>query len=110
MECKSHGREERRICSVITNLENIVDKEKWPGLKSLVRIESRMRDIKSGESHKETRYYISSLEADAQYINHSIRTHWCVENQLHWTLDVAFGDDASRKQKDRCSANMAISG
>ena len=108
MECKSHGREERRICSVITNLENIVDKEKWPGLKSLVRIESRMRDIKSGESHKETRYYISSLEADAQYINHSILTHWCVENQLHWTLDVAFGDDASRKQKDNAAQNFSL--
>ena len=42
MEGKSHGREERRICSVITNLENIVDKEKWPGLKSLVRMVSRI--------------------------------------------------------------------
>jgi len=108
MEGKSHGREERRICSVITNLENIVDKEKWPGLKSLVRIESHMRDIKSGESHKETRYYISSLEADAQCINHSIRTHWCVENQIHWTLDVAFGDDASRKQKDNAAQNFSL--
>ena len=78
MEDKSHGREERRICSVITNLKNIIDKERWPGLKSLVRIESRVRDIKSGELHKETRYYISGLEADAQYINHSIRTHWSV--------------------------------
>lgn len=43
MECKSHGREERRICSVITNLENIVDKEKWPGLKSLGRIQNYIR-------------------------------------------------------------------
>ena len=72
MEGKSHGRDEKRVCSVITNLENILDKEKWPGLKSLIRIESRMRDIKSGELHSEPRYYISSLETDAQYINHSI--------------------------------------
>ncbi|MDE6341044.1 MAG: ISAs1 family transposase, partial [Muribaculaceae bacterium] len=71
MEGKSHGREESRICSVITNLENIIDKDRWPGLKSLIMIESRMGDIKSGELHKEIRYYISSLEADAQYINHS---------------------------------------
>lgn len=108
MEGKSHGREERRICSVITNLKNIIDKERWPGLKSLVRIESRVRDIQSGELHKETRYYISSLEADAQYINHSIRTHWSVENQLHWTIDVAFGDDASRKQKDNTAQNFSL--
>lgn len=108
MEGRSHGREETRVCSVITNLANIIDKDRWPWLKSLVRIESRMRDLKSGALHKETRYYISSLEADVQYINHSIRTHWSVENQLHWTLDVAFGDDASRKQKDNGSQNFSL--
>lgn len=100
MEGKSHGREETRVCTVITNLENILDRDKWAGLKSIVRIESRTKDIKKGTVHKETRYYLSSLEADARYINHSIRTHWSVESQLHWTLDVDFGDDVSRKQKE----------
>ena len=108
MEGKSHGREETRTCSVITNLENIIDKDKWEGLKSIVRIESRSKDIKTGSIHKETRYYLSSLEADAQYVNYSIRTHWSVENQLHWTLDVAFGDDASRKQKDNAAQNFSL--
>lgn len=75
MEGKAHGREETRTCSVITNLGNIIDKDKWKGLKSVVRIESRSKDIRTGTIHKETRYYLSSLEADAQYINHSIRTH-----------------------------------
>lgn len=97
---KAHGRMETRTCSVITDLDNIIDSDKWVGLKSIVRIESRTHDVKSGKIHKETRYCLSSLEVDAQYINHSIRTHWSVENLLHWTLDVAFGDDASRKQKD----------
>lgn len=108
MECVSHGRQEKRICSVITNLGNILDKDKWAGLKSIIRIESRTKDIKKGTVHKETRYYLSSLEADAQYINHSIRSHWSVENQLHWTLDVAFGDDASRKQKDNAAQNFSL--
>ncbi len=80
MDGKSHGREEIRTCSVITNLENILDKDKWAALKSIVKIESRSRDLKSGVLHNETRYYLSSLEADAQYINHSIRTHWSIEN------------------------------
>lgn len=88
MAGKAHGRQETRVCSVITNLDNIIDRDRWPGLKSIVRIESRTRDVKSGQIHKETRYYLPSLEADAQYINHYIRTHWSVENQLHWTLDV----------------------
>ena len=108
MDGKAHGRQETRVCSVITNLDNIIDRDRWPGLKSIVRIESRTRDVKSGQIHRETRYYLSSLEADAQYINHSIRTHWSVENQLHWTLDVAFGDDASRKQKDNAAQNFSL--
>lgn len=95
MDGKAHGREETGGCSVITNLDKIIDRDRWPGHKSIVRIESRTRDVKSGQIHKETRYYLSSPEADAQYINHSIRTHWSVENQLHLTLDIAFGDDAS---------------
>ena len=108
MQGKSHGREESRTCSVITNLENIVGKDRWAGLKSIVRLESRSKDIKTGTIRKETRFYLSSLEADAQYINHSIRTHWSVENQLHWTLDVAFGDDASRKRKDNAAQNFSL--
>lgn len=96
------------MCTAITNLENIPDSDKWAGLKSIVHIESRIKDIKKGSVHKDTRYYLSSLEADAKYINHSIRTHWSVENQLHWTLDVAFGDDASRKQKDNGAQNFYI--
>lgn len=108
MEGKSHGREETRTCSVITDLSNILDKDKWAGLKSIVRIQTRIKDVKAGTVSKETRYYLTSLEADAQYINHSIRAHWSVENQLHWTLDVAFGDDASRKQKDNAAQNFSI--
>ena len=60
MEDKSHGRQESRTCSVITNLENIIDRDRSPGLRSIVRIESRTREIKTGEVHKETRFYISS--------------------------------------------------
>ena len=108
MEDKSHGRQESRTCSVITNLENIIDRDRWPGLRSIVRIESRTREIKTGEVHKETRFYISSLEADAQYINHSIRTHWSVENQLHQTLDAAFGDDTSSKQMDNAAQSSSL--
>ncbi len=88
MDGKAHGREETGGCSVITNLDKIIDRDRWPGLKSIVRIESRTRDVKSGQIHKETRYYLPRPEADAQYINHSIRTHWSVGINCigHWIL------------------------
>lgn len=58
MKGKSHGQEETRVCIVITNLENIPDKDSWTGLKSIVRIESRTKDIKKGTVNKGTRYYL----------------------------------------------------
>ena len=52
MEGKAHGREETRTCPVITDLDNIIDKDRCVGLKSIVRIESRIRDVMSGQIHK----------------------------------------------------------
>lgn len=45
------------------------------------------------------RYFISSLESDAELILHAVRAHWVIENRLHWVLDVAFGEDNSRIRK-----------
>ena len=56
MEGRSHGRDESRICLVIMNLENIIDKDRWAALKCIVRIESRTKDTKTGAAHNETRY------------------------------------------------------
>ena len=65
-----------------------------------VRLKSRSKDIKVRTIHMGIRFYQSNLEVDAQYINYSIRIHWSVGNQRHRALDVAFGDDASRKEKN----------
>jgi predicted transposase YbfD/YdcC len=56
----------------------------------------------------ETRYYISSLPNDAEKILHAARSHWGIENSLHWVLDVAMIEDTSRMRKDNAPANMAI--
>ena len=55
-----------------------------------------------------TRYFISSLAAPAKTILKSKRTHWSIENQLHWVLDIAFREDASRVRKDHAPENFAI--
>lgn len=105
-----HGRIETRICSVITNdFEHLQNKEKWDSLCSLVKVEST-REFKNSEKPTEsaTRYYISSLKAKAGDFQKAIRSHWAIENKLHWTLDVAFGEDASRKRTGNSAQNFSI--
>jgi len=85
-----HGRIETRKCSVINTFQHIENQEGWPGLKSIIKIEST-REFKNSDAGKEqaTRYYISSLTACAEEFQYIIRSHWSIENKLHWTLDVA---------------------
>ena len=67
-----HGRVEQRICTVISDLSMIEQKEQWKNLKSLVRVESERYIKSTGKTEKETRLYISSLSADASLLNKSI--------------------------------------
>ena len=59
----------------------------WPGLKSITMIVST-REVMGQVPTKETRYYLSSLPADAEKIEAAVRSHWGIENSLHWILDV----------------------
>lgn len=104
-----HGRIETRKCSVITAFGFIENKDGWAGLKSIVKIEST-REFKNTNRPTEyaTRYYISSLPASAKELQRTIRLHWGIENKLHWVLDVAFGEDASRKRAGNASQNFSI--
>ena len=103
-----HGRVERRICSVVDDLSMIEQKEQWKNLQCLVRIDAERYMKSTGKSEKETRFYISSLSADASLINQSVRSHWGVENSLHWILDVAFNEDNSRKREGHAAQNFSV--
>lgn len=103
---KNSGRIEARKCSIIINLKKMNNVENWDGLKSIVRIEST-REI-NGVKSDETRYYISSLNTNAQKMNAYVREHWCVENNLHWSLDVSFNEDANRTRRDNSAENLSI--
>jgi predicted transposase YbfD/YdcC len=103
-----HGRVERRVCSVIDDLSMIEQKEQWENLRSLVRIDSERYIKSTGKTENETRYYISSLPPDASLLNKSIRSHWGIENSLHWTLDVAFDEDRSRKREGHAAQNFSV--
>ena len=102
---RGHGRVERRHCVVLSELSHLHEHH-WPGLKSIAKL-SRERSVK-GKTSSETRYYLCSLEADAEKVWHAVRRHWQVENKLHWTLDVVFGEDAHSYAKDHGPENMAV--
>jgi predicted transposase YbfD/YdcC len=104
-----HGRIETRKCSIITDFKFIEGNHKWRKLTTLIKIES-IREFKNSDkpTEKATRYYISSLLAKPQDFQKAIRSHWSIENKLHWILDVAFSEDASRKRIGNASQNFSI--
>lgn len=107
MTDSDHGRIETRNCSLITDLW-MIDQEKWKGLKTLVRIDAERVLKTTGEVQRETRHYISSLNPDPVQINNVARTHWGIENILHWCLDVGFYEDASQKSTGFAARNFSI--
>ena len=104
-----HGRIETRTCSVINDFQFIEHNNQWKNLKTIIKIEST-REFKNSDKsiEKATRYYISSLQNDANEFQKKIRSHWAIENKLHWTLDVAFSEDASRKRAGNAAQNYSI--
>ncbi len=104
-----HGRIETRKCSVITDFKFIENTQEWTGIKSIIKIES-IREFKNSDkpTGTATRYYISSLLTGAKELQRAIRLHWAIENKLHWVLDVAFSEDASRKRVGNAAQNFSI--
>ena len=92
---KGHGRWEKRVVSLSQQLENI---KLWPGLKTLIRVESERRFTVGGHERfsQETRYYVASFIEPAADIASRIRGYWGVENKVHYVRDVTQGEDASR--------------
>lgn len=103
---KDHGRIEHRRCYVFDQLDCLHNPRQWPDLKAFVVIDAE-RTTK-GKTTCEQRYYITSLAADAQRLADAIRSHWSVENRLHWCMDVAFGDDQMCARTGHAAHNLAV--
>lgn len=102
---KSHGRIETRTYTSIDAIDWLTQRHDWVGLKSIVMVES-IREIIGGKTESETRFYISSLAADAVRQGDAIRGHWAVESH-HWVMDMVFRDDECRIRRDNAPANFA---
>ena len=111
-----HGRVEVRQCWATGDVEWLDDRDKWPSLSSLAMVEARRSESTWDEeaeqwTWKETterRYYISSLSPSAERIGKAVRSHWGIENQVHWVLDVSFQEDSSRIRKGNAPENVGL--
>ena len=106
---KDHGRLEIRECWTISGLEYLSylrNLSKWANLRTIVMVKRERRVDAKVEI--EVQYYISSLVSSAQHILGAVRGHWGIENRLHWVLDIAFREDASRLRKGNGAQNFAV--
>jgi predicted transposase YbfD/YdcC len=106
---KGHGRLETRQCWTISGDDYVPylrNAKKWKKLSTIAVIISERKMEDSCEIS--IRYFISSLENDAKRILWAKRSHWNIENSLHWVLDIAFREDECRIRKGNGSQNFAV--
>jgi predicted transposase YbfD/YdcC len=100
-----HGRIETRTYTAIHDVDWLKERHDWPGLQGVVMVESA-REI-GDKIERETRFYITSLVWLASQLGPVIRSHWAIENSLHWVMDMIFRDDECRVRTDHAPANFA---
>jgi len=107
IETGHHRIEKREVIVVsVSNLPSLYYQSLWTDFRTVVMVKSERKlwNITTTE----VRFYISSVEENAQKIGQAIRSHWGIENSLHWTLDVTFSEDKSRIRKDNAPENFAL--
>ena len=115
---KGHGRLETRRVWVTRDVQWLRERGEWPGLRSVVCVDRERHVLDPadpstpGKVSRERHYFISSLDhrdrgRDAEYFGRHIRDHWKIENQLHWSLDVSFAEDASRVRLGHAGENLS---
>ena len=101
-----HGRIEVRRAWATDDLAWLADRRRWPGLRSVLRVDAE-RTVGERTS-RETRFFISSLPPDATTLARVVRSHWAIENSLHWVLDVAMNQNQPRIRTGHAPENLAI--
>jgi predicted transposase YbfD/YdcC len=101
-----HGRLEKRYYTIITDPRNLSQADAWAQL-NVIGMCSSQRTIQ-GKTTEAVRFFIGSKRAKARYYAKALRNHWCIENCLHWQLDVSFNEDDNRTQKRQAAQNLSL--
>jgi predicted transposase YbfD/YdcC len=101
-----HGRIETRTATLSTDIKWLQDEHKWPGLVAIAKVD-RTRETKA-KTTSETAYYLLSADLSPERCNEVVRSHWGVENRLHWRLDVTMNEDQDRTRLDNGPHNLAV--
>jgi predicted transposase YbfD/YdcC len=107
IEPSSHDRHETRRATVMRN-SSMAAVHRFPGVVAIGRITSRRRLRGQAADKPVVRYYLLSKYMSPQRLLHVTRSHWGIENRLHWVLDVHFGEDGNRARLDNAPENLAI--
>jgi predicted transposase YbfD/YdcC len=105
----THGRLVRRRVFASTDAAALDALSGWPGLRTVLAVES-IRSVNSAPTkvESEIRYFLSSCPDSPAVLGQAIRSHWAIENTLHWTLDVTFREDDSRVRDRTAARNLAL--
>jgi predicted transposase YbfD/YdcC len=101
-----HGRIETRTATVSTDIAWLRDDHQWPGLAAIGKV-VRVRETPA-KTTTETAYYLLSTPLSAERLNEVVRSHWGVENRLHWRLDVVMNEDQDRNRLGNGPENLAV--
>ena len=100
-----HGRIEKRSYFLTTDIAWLYKRTEWCGLNAIGMVHSRVEE--KSVVREENRYFITSLKEVTAFAK-AVRSHWGIENSLHWVLDVAFNEDGCRMRKDNSGENFAV--
>jgi predicted transposase YbfD/YdcC len=103
-----HGRIEQRDVWLVNDVEWLIERHpRWKSIKGIVIVDST-REVQGKVSHEQRLYITSHRNKKADYIANAIRSHWFVENKLHWQLDVSFNEDRNRLRSGYAAENFSM--
>jgi len=103
---KGHGRIEKRHYFICSKIDWLEQQSQWPGFRSIGMVCSS--GTRNGKQTQETRYYISSMEDNPKEFGKAVRSHWGIENRVHWVLDVAFREDSHQLRNKTAAENLSV--